>query len=127
MKQRKRNKQSDILFILISSFIVVFAWIAFTLYHIHITSTISRHIQYQLTPVNPTFNQQVIQGLKDREDINPQFGEQQSSSQTAAQSGQAAPTPPTSEISVSPNTPETPASEASRFAPSGTAVNRQGQ
>lgn len=127
MRPKKHNRQNDILFVLISSFIVVAAWIAFTLYHIHITSTISQHIQYQLNPVNPSFNQQVIQQLKNREDINPSFNETAVSSQSATQPTQTTPTPPTSAISVSPAPSGIPASKASRFAPANDTVNRQGQ
>ena len=99
-KQQQR-KQKDILFILISSFIVVAAWIGFNIYHIKVTSTVSEHIQYQLNPINPTFDQQTMQELKTRENINPLF------EQTASQ---AATTPtPSEEISPSPSQNRSPA------------------
>jgi hypothetical protein len=73
MKPKKQNKQHDILFILVSSFIVVAAWIAFNIYHIYITSTISQEIQAQLTPISPVFDNATIQKLQKRESIVPQF------------------------------------------------------
>lgn len=117
MRPTNKRRQSDILFILVSSFIVVVAWVGFNIYHIVVTSTISQHIQYQLTPIDPNFNQEVIQQLKTRKDINPIF--EQQGKGTASQS--AIVTAPT----LSPAA--IPASEASRFAPTGESINRQGQ
>jgi hypothetical protein len=88
MKRKQKNKQKDILFILISSFIVTVAWIAFNIFHIMATSTIDENIQLQLTPISGTFDQKTIQQLKTRENINPLFEQQASSSQSAV------PTPP---------------------------------
>ncbi|HSX09245.1 MAG TPA: hypothetical protein VLF93_03770 [Candidatus Saccharimonadales bacterium] len=84
MNSKKRTKQNDLLFILVSSFIVVVAWISFNIYHIIVTSTINQHIQYQLTPIDPTFSQQIMQELKTREDINPLYGATAVSSQSAS-------------------------------------------
>lgn len=123
MRQKNQNRQHDILFILVSSFIVVVAWIGFNIYHIYATSTISQHIQYQLTPVSPSFNQQVIQQLKNREDVNPLFEQQGVASQSASISQASSlssgelPTP-----SVIPN-----ASQSSSIAPSSETSNGQGQ
>ncbi len=93
MKPGQQRKQKDILFILISSFVVVVAWIGFNIYHIKVTSTVNEHVQSQLNPINPTFDQETIQELKTREDINPLF--EQTGSQSAT-------TPPSSDISPSP-------------------------
>jgi hypothetical protein len=98
---KQQRKQKDILFILISSFIVVVAWIGFNIYHIKVTSTVSEHIQYQLNPINPTFDQQTMQELKNRENINPLFEQTQTATQAAT-------TPPPSE-EISPSQGKTPA------------------
>lgn len=133
MKNKEQNKQKDILFILISSFILVAAWIAFNIYHIIVTSTIDQHIQYQLTPINPTFDQQTMQQLKTREDINPSFESQP----IASESGISQPIPqapsqipsPVPSVSVPPSRTPTVSSvpNSSRFAPTNTPIGRQGQ
>jgi hypothetical protein len=135
MKNKKQNKQKDILFILISSFILVVAWVAFNIWHIYVTSTINEHIQFQLTPINPTFDQQTMQQLKSREDINPSFVSQSIASGSSTQetvpqiqtpipsqtpSGAPTETPSgTPAISATPN--------SSRFAPTNAPIGRQGQ
>jgi len=91
MKPKKQNKQKDILFILISSFILVILWIGFNLYHIWATSTVSQDVQMQLTPIAPNFDPSTIQQLKTRENINPSFERAQQSSQSAQT---LQPTPP---------------------------------
>lgn len=122
MRQKKHNKQKDILFVLISSFVVVVAWIAFNIYHIWATSTVSEDIQLQLTPISPNFDPQTIQQLKLRENINPLFDLQPPVAST-----------PTPSITPSPGTdttasPSAPITEAnSRFAPTNTPINIQGQ
>lgn len=73
MKPKKVNKQKDILFILISSFILVVLWIGFNLFHIWATSTISQDIQEKLTPISGNFDLQQIQQLKNRTQINPAY------------------------------------------------------
>ena len=94
---QQQRKQKDILFIIISSFIVVVAWIGFNIYHIKVTSTVSEHVQDQLNPIDPTFDQQTMQELKNRENINPLFEQTQTATQSAT-----TPTP-SEEISPSPS------------------------
>jgi len=107
MKPRKQKTQKDILFILISSFIMVVLWIGFNIYHIWITSTISQDIQLQLTPIAPNFDPATIQQLKTRENINPSF-------ERAQQASQSSSTPKPSAALVSEPTP------SASLTPSGT-------
>ncbi|MGH7202852.1 MAG: hypothetical protein ACREHC_00215 [Candidatus Levyibacteriota bacterium] len=93
MQQKHTNRRKDILFILISSFIVVVAWISFNIYHIWITSTVSETIQPQLAPINPVFDPATIQDLKKREQIDPLFDKQQSTTQTPETTASAAAIP----------------------------------
>jgi hypothetical protein len=140
MKRKQKNKQKDILFILVSSFIVIVAWIAFNIFHILATSTIDENIQLQLTPISGTFDQKTIQQLKSRESINPLFEQQGSSSQSAVPTPSAviitippigAPTPTgVQETSLSPSPslsgePITPS--LSPTPTSGGTIDRQGQ
>jgi hypothetical protein len=123
-KQKKQNQRKDILFILVSSFIVVVAWIAFNIYHINITSTISQAIQLQLLPISPKFDDATMQQLKTRENIVPQFSLQQGASQSAG-----TPSPTISALSqpspqaVSPQT----SSDSSGLVPTNAPFTIQGQ
>ena len=59
-------KRKDILLLLIPGFILTIFWIAFTVYHNHITPTISTDLQEQIMPINPSFNTNVIEKLRQR-------------------------------------------------------------
>lgn len=83
MRNKQKKQHNDILFVLISSFIVVVAWIGFNIYHIYITSTISEEVQMQLTPINGTFDKETLQQLKNREQINPKFEKDKTASRSA--------------------------------------------
>ncbi|MGI8419306.1 MAG: hypothetical protein ACR2LN_01530 [Candidatus Levyibacteriota bacterium] len=104
MQQKHTNRRKDILFILISSFIVVVAWISFNIYHIWITSTVSETIQPQLAPINPVFDPVTIQDLKKREHIDPLFNKQQSTTHTSEStaSGAAIPTQASNAAQIAP-------------------------
>lgn len=116
LKQNKTKKiHQDILFVLISSLVVVIVWIGSNLYHISITSTISEDVQKQLTPIDGTFDLDTIQKLKNREQVSPAFEIQTPASQSA-------PTTP-----IQPTESFEQASDSSRFAPTDTPINRQGQ
>lgn len=66
-------KQREILFTLISIFILVLAWISFNLYHKSISSTINEPLKIQIQPINPNFNEKAVEILKSRTKINPSF------------------------------------------------------
>lgn len=132
MKQKRNTKQKDILFIFISSFIVVAAWIGFNIYHIWATSTVSEDLQLELTPIAPAFDDQTMGQLKTRENINPIFASQASAS--------AVPTPiqkivtptasPVTTITSSPQPSGTPSSVPAttpQVSPSNSPINRLGQ
>jgi hypothetical protein len=70
----KKNKaQKDILYISISSFILVVLWIAFNLYHAYVTSTITPELQSQIQQINPNFDLETVQKLKTRQRVNPAY------------------------------------------------------
>ncbi len=70
----KRNKaQKDILYISISSFVLVVLWIGFNLYHAYVTSTISHDLKLQIEPISPNFDSATIQKLNTRKQISPVF------------------------------------------------------
>lgn len=73
MKQKKSNLHKDILFVIISSFIVVIIWIGLNIHHVMVTSTIEEEIQLHLTPINGAFDTQIIQQTKNRPQVTPLY------------------------------------------------------
>lgn len=80
------KRQRDIIILLISVFIVTLAWIGFDLYHNAVTSTISTTLQQDIQPIDPDFDTQVIQTLKQRQFSSPVYTIS-SPQQTATSSG----------------------------------------
>lgn len=93
---KKHKAQKDILYIAISSFILVVLWIGFNLYHAHATSTIEPVLQLQIKPIDSSFDTSVIQKLKSRQNVQPiyEFG-------NASSAANISPTPTTQEPSSS--------------------------
>ncbi len=73
MRHKKSNFQKDILFIIISSFIVVLVWIGFNIHHVLVTSTIEEEIQLHLEPINGAFDTQTIHQTKNRLRVDPLY------------------------------------------------------
>ena len=63
--------RKDILALLIPTFIFVFAWIGFDIYHNSGKSTISEEIKMQITPISPDFDTKTIDKLKKRQNVIP--------------------------------------------------------
>ena len=139
MRDKRNNKQKDILFIFISSFIVVAAWIGFNLYHIWATTTVSEDLQVELTPIAPAFDSQTMGQLKTRENINPIFENTATPSATPTPVQLAIPTAapvvqqtPTPAPSIIPSTipsgaPSQTPSGTPVVSPSNSPINRLGQ
>ena len=129
--KKRNNIQKDILFIFISSFIVVVAWIGFNLYHIWITSTISQDLQLELTPINPDFDQRTIQQLKTRENVEPLYDIQKSTIGITPTPGLLDSTAPASTPAPTPLTPVTtatmPTPGTTQPTPKNSPINRLGQ
>lgn len=66
-------KQDEILFFLGSIVVVVFAWIAFTVIHDSLTSTISETVSQAITPIAPTFDTKTITKIRALPTVIPQF------------------------------------------------------
>ncbi|MBI4079384.1 MAG: hypothetical protein HY429_03755 [Candidatus Levybacteria bacterium] len=64
-------KKREIIFILSSTFVVVVAWIAFSIYHNRITSTIPDALSIKIAPIEKSFDLETIENLKTRERISP--------------------------------------------------------
>ncbi|HSD99084.1 MAG TPA: hypothetical protein VLB73_05345 [Patescibacteria group bacterium] len=66
-------KQQEILFLLGSACVVVFVWIAFTIIHNSLTSTIGTTVLQAITPISPTFDAKIIDAMKRRTVIVPLY------------------------------------------------------
>lgn len=79
-------KKKDILFILISGFFLVIAWIGFSIYHNSKTSTIPEATSIQIAPITPAFDIQTIQEIKTRKKAQAIFEEKIAPTRTATNS-----------------------------------------
>jgi hypothetical protein len=66
-------KQKDIVFLIISGFIVIIFWIIFSVFHNANTSTISSSVAADIVPISPNFDTKTITILKQRTKIAPLF------------------------------------------------------
>lgn len=66
-------KQKDILLLVVPTFILVVAWIVFSIYHNWGTSTIPEALNIQITPIEGKFDKETIDNLKKREKVLPVF------------------------------------------------------
>jgi hypothetical protein len=64
-------KQKDILFLLISSFIVTVIWVGFNLHNSSVTSTISDTQGMQIRRIDPIFDPQTVSAIENRKAIQP--------------------------------------------------------
>ena len=96
---KKNTAQKDILYISISSCVLVVMWVGFNIYHAHVTSTIEPNLQLQIQPIEPRFDSQVIADLKRRQTVSPIF-----ELSTASSEAELSPTPTAIEtpIQISP-------------------------
>lgn len=66
-------KQRDLLFLLISSFLLVAAWVIFNIVHTNLTSTVSDTLSGQIAPIDPNFDTKTINSLKNAKQITPLY------------------------------------------------------
>lgn len=64
-------KQKDFLLLLIPSFLLIVAWVAFSIYHNSVASTIPAVLNMQITPIGPNFDTNEISQLKQRASVTP--------------------------------------------------------
>lgn len=64
-------KKNEILLIFISLFTLTVVWIAFSIYHNSIASTIPEATNIRIAPIAPDFDTETIDKLKQRKDIEP--------------------------------------------------------
>ncbi|RJQ35881.1 hypothetical protein C4559_05985 [Candidatus Microgenomates bacterium] len=64
-------KQKEILFMLVSTFVLVTLWVGFSIYHSFVSSTIQEPLKIQIQPISPNFDDKAIQSFKKRGEIDP--------------------------------------------------------
>jgi hypothetical protein len=96
---KKGKAQKDILYIAISSFILVVIWIGFSIYHAYVDSTIEPDLQIQIEPIEPTFDKETINNIRNRQGVLPVYELDAQQAETA--SPEAELTPETSSPPIS--------------------------
>lgn len=97
-------KKKEFLFILISSSILVFAWIVFSILESAMSSTISETLQVQTSAIPATFDSKIMNSIKNRKQITPQNIDTRIPDTDTA-SGSATPNPTVTPIQPSPSIP----------------------
>lgn len=69
-------KRRDIILLLVSSVILVAAWIIFSIIHQLVSSTVPDTVTQSIAPIQPQFDVPVINTLKIREKVAPVFTNQ---------------------------------------------------
>ena len=77
-------KQRDIITLLIPSFILILAWIIFSIYHSSVSSTITSTVGVQISPIKPVFDVETISKLKQRQRVTPIYEIQATQTPTPA-------------------------------------------
>lgn len=80
-------KNKDILLIVVPSFLLIIAWVAFNIYHNTVSSTIPETLNVQIVPINPSFDSKTIQSLKNRARIEPMYQSSASNIEESSPSG----------------------------------------
>ncbi len=76
--------QKNILLLLVPAFILVVAWISFSIYHNAATSTIPENLNIQIFPITPVFDTKTIEDIKNRQIITPLYESSSSLSASSA-------------------------------------------
>ncbi len=69
------KRQTDFLFIIIPTFIVILLWITFTIFQKATSTTITKTQTSLLKPISPTFDTSVVALLNRREKVTPNLEE----------------------------------------------------
>lgn len=63
----------EVIYLLVSTFILVLAWIGFSVYDNYTTSTITPAVTFQIAPIQSSFDLQTIEAIKQRIKTPPLF------------------------------------------------------
>lgn len=100
-------KQKDFLLLALSSFFVIIVWIGFSIYQSFFLSTISAPTLQKIIPIQPDFNQALINKIKERSSIEPLYQVEVSSESAEIIPTEIPPAPETlpEEVTPSPQPP----------------------
>ncbi len=73
MKKNKYTLQKDLTYLSFSLFILVAAWVGFSIYHSQVTSTISDNLQLRIKPIPNQFDRATINALQTHTAIQPDY------------------------------------------------------
>lgn len=76
-------QKKEILILFASTFIIVLVWIIFNVYHNSVKSTISEKLNFQIQDIDPGFDNQTLEELKQRKKVVPLFEFESSTSSSA--------------------------------------------
>lgn len=79
-------KQKEILLILVSIFVLVLIWIALSIYHNAVTSTIPEALSIQIAPISPDFDKEALEKIKKRKVIQASWEFEKKSEEKSATS-----------------------------------------
>lgn len=77
-------KQKEILLILVSIFVLVLIWIALSIYHNAVTSTIPQALSIQIAPISPDFDKETLEKIKKRKVVQPSWEFEKKSEEKSA-------------------------------------------
>lgn len=80
------RRQKDILYLLISGFVLSVILVISNVYHNHATSTISETLQLEVLPIEPRFDKTTLEKIKQRTKVDPRFEVSTSVASTSAPS-----------------------------------------
>lgn len=66
-------KEKDLLYLVVSSFILTVLWIGFNIYDSIASSTIEEVLKVQIAPISPEFDPATIEKIRSREIITPAY------------------------------------------------------
>jgi hypothetical protein len=96
-------KQNELLYIVVSLFVIVVLWIGFNLFHTYASSTVTDTQTTQVTPITPIFQKEILTKIKARPKVEPLFDSDKVSASVSAVT--PTPTKPGQSVKVTPTTP----------------------
>lgn len=66
-----KKQYQNLLYLIVPSFIVILAWIGFTIYNKRVATTITESQSLTIQPINSSFNKEVLNSLRKRKVVTP--------------------------------------------------------
>ncbi|GIW61250.1 MAG: hypothetical protein KatS3mg089_0102 [Patescibacteria group bacterium] len=88
-----KKQYQNLIYLIIPSFVVILAWIGFTIYNKRVATTITESQSLTILPINSSFNKEVLNRLKKRKVITPNLNYLQTDNQISSQEASLTITP----------------------------------